>query len=248
MVIWLLGSSHCLFLSCKHACWHPSCLQNSFAFGMRGHFQLSVPREPVWLTGRKMGGYMEKPALQNEFFTEAKPSTACTIAFVSRDETPDVTQGRVLSKTHSGTLPVPAPLENSLLGPVCLVPTLSKPLAPGTDRWLAGYPRAGSSRLGAGGSPSPHALVGVLAEDVLDDDDGLLHHVVDLGLDEVQQGADAALRRLLLGGVRSAMPSHPHHTPACPQAQRGAEGTHTQLLPPLFCAPNPKPEGLGRAP
>ena len=37
-------------------------------------------------------------------------------------------------------------------------------------------------------------LVGVLAEDVLDDDDGLLDHVVDLGLDEVQQRADAALR------------------------------------------------------
>lgn len=170
---------------------------------MRGPFQLPVPREPVWLTGRKMGGYMENPALQNEFFTEAKPSTACTIAFVSRDETPDVTQGRLLSKTHSGTLPVPAPLENSLLGPVCLVPTLSKPLAPGAHRWLAGYPRAGSSGLGAGGSPSPHALVGVLAEDVLDDDDGLLHHVVDLGLDEVQQRAHTALCRLLGGRTQT---------------------------------------------
>lgn len=44
---------------------------------------------------------------------------------------------------------------------------------------------------------NPHALVGVLAEDVLDDHDGLLHHVVDLGLDEVQQGAHTALCRLL---------------------------------------------------
>lgn len=42
-----------------------------------------------------------------------------------------------------------------------------------------------------------HLLVRVLAENVLDDHDGLLHHVVDLGLNEVQQGADAALGRLL---------------------------------------------------
>ena len=40
-------------------------------------------------------------------------------------------------------------------------------------------------------------LVWVLAEDVLDDHDGLLHHIVDLGLDEVQQGAHTALRWLL---------------------------------------------------
>lgn len=38
-----------------------------------------------------------------------------------------------------------------------------------------------------------NSLVWVLAEDVLDDDNGLLHHVVDLGLDEVQQCADTAL-------------------------------------------------------
>lgn len=238
MVIWLLGSSHCLFLYCNHAFLHPSCLQNSFAFGMRGPFQLPVPREPVWLTGRKMGGYMENPALQNEFFTEAKPSTACTIAFVSRDETPDVTQGRLLSKTHSGTLPVPAPLENSLLGPVCLVPTLSKPLAPGAHRWLAGYPRAGSSRLGAGGSPSPHALVGVLAEDVLDDDDGLLHHVVDLGLDEVQQGADAALRRLLGGGGSVSDALAPSSHPCVPPKPSAEQKGHT----PSCCLPFLRPK------
>jgi len=40
-------------------------------------------------------------------------------------------------------------------------------------------------------------LVRVLAEDVPDDHDGLLDHVVDLGLDQVQQGADAALSGLL---------------------------------------------------
>ena len=44
-----------------------------------------------------------------------------------------------------------------------------------------------------------HVLVGILAEDVPNDHDGLLHHVVDLGLDEVQQRAHAALRRLLRG-------------------------------------------------
>lgn len=33
-------------------------------------------------------------------------------------------------------------------------------------------------------------LVWVLAEDVLDDHNGLLHHIVDLGLNEVQQCAD----------------------------------------------------------
>ena len=48
-------------------------------------------------------------------------------------------------------------------------------------------------------------LVGVFAEDVLNDHDGLLDNVVDLGLDEVQQGADTALCGLLThtkGGER----------------------------------------------
>lgn len=36
-------------------------------------------------------------------------------------------------------------------------------------------------------------LVGVLAEDVPNDHNSLLDHVVDLGLDQVQQGADTAL-------------------------------------------------------
>lgn len=40
-------------------------------------------------------------------------------------------------------------------------------------------------------------LVRVLAEDVPDDHNGFLHHIVDLGLDQVQQGADASLSRLL---------------------------------------------------
>lgn len=38
-----------------------------------------------------------------------------------------------------------------------------------------------------------NVLVGVLAEDVSDDYNSLLNHVVDLGLDQVQQGADTAL-------------------------------------------------------
>lgn len=42
-----------------------------------------------------------------------------------------------------------------------------------------------------------NALVWVLAENVPDDHNGLLDHIVDLGLDQVQQGADAALSRLL---------------------------------------------------
>mmetsp|Transcript_37558 Transcript_37558/g.81412 ORF Transcript_37558/g.81412 Transcript_37558/m.81412 type:complete len:424 (-) Transcript_37558:321-1592(-) len=53
-------------------------------------------------------------------------------------------------------------------------------------------------------------VVGVLAEDVLDHHDGLLHHVVDLGLDELQQHVDAALRRLVqLDGA----PSNGTHAP-----------------------------------
>lgn len=42
-----------------------------------------------------------------------------------------------------------------------------------------------------------HILVGVLAEDVLDNHDGFLDHVVDLGLDEIKQSAHTALCRLL---------------------------------------------------
>ena len=38
-----------------------------------------------------------------------------------------------------------------------------------------------------------HLLVGVLAEDVPDDHYSLLDHIVDLGLDQVQQGAHTAL-------------------------------------------------------
>lgn len=41
--------------------------------------------------------------------------------------------------------------------------------------------------------PARYILVGVLAEDVPDDHNSLLNHVVDLGLDQVQQGADTAL-------------------------------------------------------
>lgn len=40
-------------------------------------------------------------------------------------------------------------------------------------------------------------LVGVLAEDVPDDHNSLLDHIVDLGLDQIQKGADTALSRLL---------------------------------------------------
>lgn len=40
-------------------------------------------------------------------------------------------------------------------------------------------------------------LVGVLAEDVLDDHNGFLHHIIDLGLNEVKQCADTTLCRLL---------------------------------------------------
>lgn len=40
-------------------------------------------------------------------------------------------------------------------------------------------------------------LVRILAEDVPNDNNGLLDDIVDLGLNEVQQGANAALSRLL---------------------------------------------------
>lgn len=36
-------------------------------------------------------------------------------------------------------------------------------------------------------------LIGVLAEDVLDDHNGFLHHIIDLGLNEVKQCADTTL-------------------------------------------------------
>lgn len=42
-----------------------------------------------------------------------------------------------------------------------------------------------------------HLLVGVLAEDVLNDHNGFLDHIVDLGLDEIKQCAHTALCRLL---------------------------------------------------
>ena len=46
--------------------------------------------------------------------------------------------------------------------------------------------------------------VGVTAENVLDDDDGLLHDVVDFGLDELKENPDAALGRSLeLDGASS---------------------------------------------
>lgn len=61
------------------------------------------------------------------------------------------------------------------------------------------------SHTGRGG----HVLVGVLAEDVLDDHDGFLHHIVDLGLDEIQQRAHTALCRLLWGEEMWARPLHP---------------------------------------
>ena len=69
-------------------------------------------------------------------------------------------------------------------------------------------PRPQNSRALTGRS-SGHALVGVLAEDVLDDHDGLLNHVVDLGLDEVEQRAHAALGGLLCRERRAwARPPH----------------------------------------
>ena len=37
--------------------------------------------------------------------------------------------------------------------------------------------------------------VGILSEDILDDDNGLLHHVIDLGLNQIQQHIDATFRR-----------------------------------------------------
>lgn len=64
------------------------------------------------------------------------------------------------------------------------------PQAQGEERAHLGV---GASTRGPRAHRQCHALVGVLAEDVLDDNDGLLHHIVDFGLDEVEQGADTAL-------------------------------------------------------
>lgn len=70
-------------------------------------------------------------------------------------------------------------------------PCLGLYRAPQAQRGRKSLSRTGSNHPRLGGSR--HALVRVLAEDVLDDDYGLLHHIVDFGLDEVEQGADAAL-------------------------------------------------------
>lgn len=42
-----------------------------------------------------------------------------------------------------------------------------------------------------------HILVGILAKDVLDDHNGFLDHIVDLGLDEIEQCAHTTFCRLL---------------------------------------------------
>ncbi len=55
----------------------------------------------------------------------------------------------------------------------------------------------------SGGAP-----VGVAPEDVLDHNDGLLDHVVDLRLYELQQDVDAPLRRALQ--AHRAPPDRPH--------------------------------------
>lgn len=43
------------------------------------------------------------------------------------------------------------------------------------------------------GNSTRNLLVGVLAEDVLNDHNGFLHHIIDLGLNEVKQCADTTL-------------------------------------------------------
>ena len=53
-------------------------------------------------------------------------------------------------------------------------------------------------------------FVRILPGEVLDDNHGLLHHVIDLGLDEVEEGGDAAFYGLvhLHGTVASTNGSH----------------------------------------
>lgn len=62
---------------------------------------------------------------------------------------------------------------------------------------VSSYLKAAVKEPGRWGFFFHSVLVGVLAEDVPDDHNGLLHHVVHLCLDQVQQGADATLSRLL---------------------------------------------------
>ena len=70
----------------------------------------------------------------------------------------------------------------------------------------------------------------------LDDDDGLLHDVVDLGLDEVEQRADAAFRRLLhLDGTTSDGAhrlAHKVHVNLCsiPTSTHNISSSHINLL------------------
>merc|ERR1719494_1505970 len=63
------------------------------------------------------------------------------------------------------------------------------------DSYLLGYLRKMS--LSTEGGDDGLVLVGVLAEDVLDHHHRLLHHVVDLGLDQVKQGGHTPLSTLL---------------------------------------------------
>lgn len=93
----------------------------------------------------------------------------------------------------------------------------------------------GASTRGPKACRQRHALVGVLAEDVLDDDDGLLHHVVDFGLDEVEQGADAALGRLLRRDTVSQQRRSS-------QSLRCPSHTPSSLPHPLCTFPKPNPD------
>lgn len=60
-----------------------------------------------------------------------------------------------------------------------------------------------------------HLLVGILAEDVLNDHNGFLNHIVDLGLDEIKQCAHTALCRLLCGKSGSVGTQFPTGLTSC---------------------------------
>lgn len=55
------------------------------------------------------------------------------------------------------------------------------------------FPEISEEKVNVNDGVGQNVLVGVFAEDVLDDNYGLLHHIIDLGLYEIQQCADAAL-------------------------------------------------------
>mmetsp|Transcript_15997 Transcript_15997/g.41525 ORF Transcript_15997/g.41525 Transcript_15997/m.41525 type:complete len:1014 (+) Transcript_15997:689-3730(+) len=108
-------------------------------------------------------------------------------------------------------------LEEGLEQLICIVDAL-RVLADDPDHGCLGFGLIQGVQVLAQCADDRLVLVGVPAEDVLDHDDGLLDDVVDLGLDQLQQDIDAALRGALQG-----------HSAAPDGANRLAHEVHVHL-------------------